>query len=628
MSMLQAISPFGPIFGKELRTTSRRRRNYLLRVAYLGGLLMFLMLAYLSTRNSYGMGASARVQRQAMLGFYFFQTFTMFSVITMAAIGPILTCTAISGERLHKTLHVLLMTPITSWQIVSGKLLSRLLTAFTLIGLSLPVLALVRLLGGVEIEQMAAAVCLALATAAFTASIGLLLSTLVNRAYAAILLSFAVMLLLYMFVPFIVISSIANANMRGGPWMSILTVSNPFMCAGFMASGQMRMLTSFGWGWQGCVALHFVMTGVLLVCSALLVRRQARREGEGGASVASPEPQPLSTVLAQLEHGAASGNGKATAEAVVPVAQAAPPQNKRKPHVARVVSDNPVLWHELRRPLMPKKWQARVGAVLCVLLLLLTYWALAEGNDLTDEDTHIGYACVFHGLLTLLVCVLAGTAIAQEKESDTWTLLLTTPVSGAAVVWGKILGVFRRALFPMALIAGHFLIFVMAGVIEPYAFLVAMWVIVTFNLVWVATGVYLSLRIPKVTFAVILNLLLPILAYALAPIMLAMIDLALDSNGDFAELVLWYLPFYYIASLMDDSSTIYMPALNGQIEWSTMMKVVIVVGLLHAAAFVAIVLHMIARFNAIVGRAPQVDPLPRSDKTHGDKAYRPVFDAA
>src|SRR5438046_2788789 len=51
MRFLLGLSPFGPIFGKELRVAARRRRNYLLRVAYLGGLLLFLLLAWTQTNN-------------------------------------------------------------------------------------------------------------------------------------------------------------------------------------------------------------------------------------------------------------------------------------------------------------------------------------------------------------------------------------------------------------------------------------------------------------------------------------------------------------------------------------------------------------------------------------------------
>src|SRR5438477_10025164 len=107
----------------------------------------------------------------------------MFSVIAMGLIGAVLTSTAINSERTHKTLHVLLMTPLTAWQIVSGKLFSRLLTALTLIGLSLPVLALVRLLGGVELAQMFGIICICIVTAMSAAALGLLLSILLQRAY-------------------------------------------------------------------------------------------------------------------------------------------------------------------------------------------------------------------------------------------------------------------------------------------------------------------------------------------------------------------------------------------------------------------------------------------------------------
>src|SRR4029079_12026662 len=168
---ISGLSPFGPIFGKELRCASRRKRNYLLRVAYLGALLLFLLFAYAITRESYGpRGPSVRMQQQEQLGQLFFMFFSMFCVCAMGLIGPVLTSTAINEERLHKTLHVLLMTPLTAWQIVSGKLFSRLLTALTLIGLSLPVLALVRLLGGVEVQQMVGVICLCAVVALTTAA--------------------------------------------------------------------------------------------------------------------------------------------------------------------------------------------------------------------------------------------------------------------------------------------------------------------------------------------------------------------------------------------------------------------------------------------------------------------------
>src|SRR4051812_35465187 len=122
LSRVAAISPFGPIFGKELRTTSRRKRTYILRSSYLILLLLTLLIAWLSVgKMSYG-GLAQRAQRQTELGAIFFAVFSFFCVITMGLIGPVLTATAIGSERLAKTLPVLLMTPINTWQIIGGKL--------------------------------------------------------------------------------------------------------------------------------------------------------------------------------------------------------------------------------------------------------------------------------------------------------------------------------------------------------------------------------------------------------------------------------------------------------------------------------------------------------------------------
>ena len=73
---LSSISPFGPIFAMELRTASRRKRNYILRVAYLGGLLLFLLFAYAMTSEWGPSGVAARARQQESLGWGFFMCFT------------------------------------------------------------------------------------------------------------------------------------------------------------------------------------------------------------------------------------------------------------------------------------------------------------------------------------------------------------------------------------------------------------------------------------------------------------------------------------------------------------------------------------------------------------------------
>src|SRR5260221_6827942 len=110
---LAALSPFGPIFAKELRVTARRKRSYWLRVIYLAFLLLGMLLAYTMNRVDYSPGGiAAQAERSAQLGITFFYFFAWFCLNSMCAIGSVLTSTAISSERLAKIPPVLLMMPI------------------------------------------------------------------------------------------------------------------------------------------------------------------------------------------------------------------------------------------------------------------------------------------------------------------------------------------------------------------------------------------------------------------------------------------------------------------------------------------------------------------------------------
>jgi ABC-type transport system involved in multi-copper enzyme maturation permease subunit len=581
---LPDVSPFGPIFGKELRATARRKRSYALRVLYLAALLLGLLVAYTGTSNQfYATSVSAQAQAQAQMGQMFFAFFCVFSATAMAVLGPVLTSTAISSERLGKTLHVLLMTPITAWQIISGKLFSRLLVALTLIGLSLPALALVRLLGGVELGQMVGIVCLCVATVMATASIGLLLSTFMNRAYAVILLSYAVMLLLYVFVPFVLYFGF---DFGGGRFNWVYDWINWMTCAVTLAQPRGSPGVS---DWLPCVLVHLGLSAVLVAASAMVLRRTSRRAGDGR--------------LAKPIQSAAAGQA---APAEVPPALPQPAAPARPATPAREVSDQPVLWRETRRPLMAKPWQAVVGAAATVVLLVVTYFVLWGDHLLDEEMSQAGYAWIFNMIVWLLTAVLAATAIAQEKEGDTWTLLLTTPLTGGQIVWGKVLGVYKRLLWPAALIVTHFLAFTAFGVITWQALVVAVWVIFSFNSIWVATGIYLSLRHRKVTFAVIVNLLLAVGIYLVVFFVLVTAG-GLMGVHDLQEMVAWYLPYFYLADGITanwNGELIYLPG-DLRVAGETFLTVVFTVGAVHIGAAYAILRATAGMFDQIVERAPQ-----------------------
>ncbi len=548
-TFLRSANPLGPIFEKELRVTARRKRSYFLRVGYLGVLLLLMFMVYSATMTWGGAGgAAARSQQSSELGMAFFMCFSIFSVFTMGVIGPVLTSTAIGSEKLQKTLPVLLMTPISAWQIVSGKLFSRLLAALTLIGLSLPVLALVRLLGGVDLEPMFGVICLAASVALSTAALGLFLSTFINRAYAVILLAYFIQFLFYMFVPFAIVSLVMvgarTPPMRALYWVGVL---NPYMMAPSLAAR--GGLPIGGGAWIVAVAIQCGIAALLLVLSALVVRRSSRRVAAGSGFAV---PMPMERVPTRAAPALPlAGPGSAR-----PAAGPAPSQLPVHSHYAssryrrsdRVVSNNPVLWRELRKPLLGKRSHRVLGALAVTGLLLLSYALFEHDDALRQSDTQITYAIIFNGFFWIMAAVVSATSIAHEKESDTWTLLMTTPLSSTAIVWGKTLGVIRRLRWPVLLLVAHLFVFWVTLVIHSASVLLILAIILCCNTLWIATGIYLSLQMSKTTVAVVYNLLLAPLLYGLPFGILTSIDAFTEWYRwrHLGDNVGWYLPYYYL----------------------------------------------------------------------------------
>ena len=124
----------GPIFEKELRVSSRRKRNYFLRFAYLVLLTIFVMFTWIVTMK---IGSSAsqvyQVSRMSEAGKYITTTIVWFQFISIQCLAAVMLSTAINDEIYHRTLGLLMTTPTSSIQIVIGKLLSRLLQLVLLV---------------------------------------------------------------------------------------------------------------------------------------------------------------------------------------------------------------------------------------------------------------------------------------------------------------------------------------------------------------------------------------------------------------------------------------------------------------------------------------------------------------
>jgi ABC-type transport system involved in multi-copper enzyme maturation permease subunit/uncharacterized RDD family membrane protein YckC len=548
MSKLARISPFGPVFNLELRVASRRKRTYLLRVGYLAVLLLTLLAAYADNRS--GGGLAAETERLQSLGQSFFSAYAICLMLAVSMVAPVLTSNAISGERLARTLPVLLMTPITAWQIVGGKLFSRLLSTLTLVALGLPVLAMVRLLGGVELGDMVAVVVLAVSFALGCASLGLFLSAKINRPAYVVLAAYAILVAVYVVVPFCVaLIAIGSRSDPGSGTILFAAAVNPWMGLATIFGRDARFIPQYAW--VGSVIGQLVLAAFFTARTAAVLRRQASQSAQESTGS-------FATNTAALTAVSIAPPSVATAPAVSPVPptvpspwDAGPARSARADRPSTAVSDNPVLWRELRRPLF-RSSVLRGVVVAATLGLMLLVCAGGGAAHVLDRPGFVLPLSLFMLVAWwMMSAVLGASSSLHEKESDTWTLLLATPLTGRQVVYAKFAGVCRRMLGPTLLMSAYLGFFSLILTVPVWSVLVIVFLITSTGLLWLAISVGVSVWARRMPTAIICGLLPAVALYGALPLAMGIIGEIVTRDDDVAQLALWVNPYAHLTSLLE-----------------------------------------------------------------------------
>ena len=181
-----------PVLAKELRDRVRTWRSpllitiYLMTLAGIGGFAY-----YLQTRYSFGGTQALR------LGMTIFGILVIVQLILIAFLTPGMTASIISGERERQTWPLLLVTRLSPFSIVSGKLLSAISYMVLLILVSMPIYSTIFLFGAVAMRDLLLVVLISLVTTVTIASIGLLCSALFKRTITAIVISYLLTFFLF-----------------------------------------------------------------------------------------------------------------------------------------------------------------------------------------------------------------------------------------------------------------------------------------------------------------------------------------------------------------------------------------------------------------------------------------------
>jgi len=494
----------GPIFDKELRVSSRRRRNYVLRFFYVVMLTLFLVLVWIPMMARSG-STLYQISRMAETGKLIIVYVVWFQFCAIQVLAIILLSTSISEEIYHRTLGLLMTTPINSFQIVMGKLFSKLLQLVLLLAISLPLLAIVRVMGGVPWNYVISSLCVTLTTVIFVGSLSLFFSIFSRRAYVVIIVTFITLWIIFALLPvgIYAIWDIANPTISEKVLFEWLFLPNPYCNLFFKTILMVEPRAATGmpsYFWPLHCGIMLAASALLLLVSMIIVRKVALRQATG-----------------QLDGSGGKRRSRRASKGI----QADQPALSE---AFRRVIGPPILWKELRSPLFGRhKIRSCILASAGLILLLATYYLCAKTHILDDKDTHTTYAVIFMGVGMLFTIVLPATSVTSEREARSWPVLLATPLDDKDILFGKLAGSLRRCFPAWLLFFGHIIIFSLAGFIHPLA-IIQMGILVTWIAVFLsASGLYFSSRFKHTTTAVMMNIALAVTIWAILPLLMGII---------------------------------------------------------------------------------------------------------
>jgi ABC-type transport system involved in multi-copper enzyme maturation permease subunit len=396
----------GPIFTREFQTVPRRGSHYIARTMSLGLLWVLGLTAW---QAAVGWQQNAMLGQTARFGLLLFQIYTYVLLTLLLFFAALSAASAVAQEKDRRTFILLLITDMRDYEIVLGKLLGSLLPIGLLLAGSVPVLAMLLLLGGIDPEQVVQAVLILAATAFAAGSLGGLVALWRERTFQSLALA-VLFLVLYLclvravvVIPFLSNGQISTIQNWLDPYFALQSMLEPPVAG--------RMLhPAYGY------FLTMVLASLVLNAIGIIRLRKWNPRGE--------------PIMQRERKDDDEDKDRARAHAA--------------PGAVRKVWQNPVLWREVRtfaygrRPLLIK-------LAYFVVLALICYFAFTN-IGLNRASGHQPFASAL-GLVPiailslLLVSAQAVTAITSERDGGALELLLVTDLTPREFVFGKLWGI-------------------------------------------------------------------------------------------------------------------------------------------------------------------------------------------
>ncbi len=473
----------GPVFSAELVTTSRRPRYYVIRLIYGSVILLQVYSTYEGNAWRFGPGRPApTLGDMADFGRQMFSSLAIIQAIAVLVLTPALVGGAIAEERRRKTLHYLLASRLTGFEIVAGKLAAGLLQVAVLVALGMPVVALIGLFGGVDFVLLAGCYAGTLSTVYFLAGLSILISSGARRPREAIVAIY-VAELAWLFGPMTLMNWLP---WREPPWPTVAEWINPalrWVASSSPASLAWSSLIRGGRisGVYGAaaemIALQLAYGTAFVLIAAFRLRPAFRAEaGE------RPRPRWLDRLAVRRRW------------------LARPP-----------IGDRPMLWKERHVARSTGLTRVTTNILAVVILGFVGYWTFYYFVGAADEATRLRFAAggpgrtEFNSYLRVVSVILyvlwafglASTSagvVTSEREDDTWISLTSTTLEGGEILGAKMLGPIWGLRGVVYLLALLWALGLAVGAVSPLGVLACAVEFAVFSWFLVALGTTFSLH--------------------------------------------------------------------------------------------------------------------------------------
>ncbi len=425
---------FGPILAREWRVAPRRLRFYVQRVVFV---LMLFSLVCTAWALMAGIQHVRNLGDLAMFGGLVFQLVVPLELIVILFLSAVAAASNVSQEKDRRTLILLLLTRLSSSEIVLGKLMATLVGVANLVLSALPLLLLIAVMGGVSVVQVFSATAIIAVTAAWTGGLANMIAFWRDKTFQTLAITLLAIVGWLVFCEAIAADAMRGIDPR---WAELLSPLRALW-------GVCQPLPSRTWSFlPGGVAAGYSLLGIAatVVFSAIAVWRLRAWNPSQQVRPQASEPDENYAVASGSQHADRSWKVRAP----------------------RPMWNNPVLWREVRTWAYGRKLlMIRLAYIaLFSMAVLGVYWSVSSGaalqrSRLTDELIPVSARILipFFAVSFVMINALAVNAITNERDGQALDLLLATQITPVQFLLGKLLGVLyvtkEMVLLPIALTA-------------------------------------------------------------------------------------------------------------------------------------------------------------------------------